>query len=161
MIGAIGASSRAGNTGALGRNNELLWRIPDDLKRFKAITRGHVVIMGRKTYESIGRPLPDRTNIVITRDDNAKIDGCIVVNSIEQALDFAREHEDEEIFIIGGAQIHAQALPFADKLYLTLVESDEQGDVFFPPYPDFTKVTFEEPRSWNGLNYTWVDIEKE
>lgn len=155
MIAAIGATTRS-----LGRNNELLWRIPDDLKRFKALTRGHVVVMGRKTYESIGRPLPDRTNIVVTRDTAKEIPGCIVVDSIEKALEVARQHEHEEIFIIGGAQIYSQALPIADKLYLTLVESDEQGDVFFPPYPDFTKVTFKESHSWNGLDYTWVDLER-
>lgn len=118
--------------------------------------------MGRKTFESIGKPLPGRTNIIITRNPDFKAEGCIVVSSLEEALEKA-EQLDQEIFIGGGGEIYKQALPHTDKLYLTLVDSDEQGDVFFPDWQkDFTKETFREERldEKTGLKYTWVDLEK-
>ena len=117
------------DNGIIGDQNSLLWHIREDMLRFKRITTGHPVIMGRKTFESIGRPLPNRTNVVVSRQ-NIEIDGCIVVHSIEEAItSFSGE---EEIFIIGGAQIYEQALPLADKIYLTLVHRDYDGDTSFP-----------------------------
>jgi len=147
---------------AIGNGGKLLVHISDDLKRFKAITKGHPIIMGRKTFESIGRPLPERTNIIITRNPNFKAEGCIVVSSLEEAIKKAGEL-DSEIFIGGGGEIYKEALPFVDKLYLTIVESDAKGDVFFPDWrKDFTKETFREERTdeKTGLHYVWVDLER-
>ncbi|MDP4020470.1 MAG: dihydrofolate reductase [Candidatus Adlerbacteria bacterium] len=149
----------------IGRQDKLMWPIPDDLKRFKQLTMGHTVIMGRKTFESIlgtlGKPLPGRTNIVITRDKNYAPEGAVIVHSLEEAIQKAREIEKEEIFIGGGAQIYEQALPLADRLYLTLIDDEKPGDAYFPPYEHlFTKKTFEEEREYSGLKYKWVDLER-
>ena len=116
---------------ALGKNNQLIWHLPADLKRFKKTTLNHVVIMGRKTFESLGKPLPNRTNILITRDKNYKVEGCVVVNSLKEALETATK-EDENPFILGGAEIYKQALPFTDKLDVTFVHHQFDADVFFP-----------------------------
>ncbi|OHA20509.1 MAG: hypothetical protein A2849_00745 [Candidatus Taylorbacteria bacterium RIFCSPHIGHO2_01_FULL_51_15] len=147
---------------AIGNGGNLLFRISDDLKRFREITKGHPVIMGRKTFESIGRPLPERTNIVITRNAHFKTDGVYIAKSIEEALKKAGGL-DSEIFVIGGGEIYKQALPYTDKLYLTIVESDAEGDVFFPDWRnEFTKETFREERfdEKTGLKYVWVDLER-
>ncbi len=159
IVAAIGKNRE------LGHGNELLWHIPDDLKRFKALTLGHPVILGRKTFESIvaslGKPLPGRTNIVITRDEDYTYPEAVVVHSLEEALQKARELDQEEIFIGGGANVWGQSLPFVDKLYLTLIDDSKNGDTFFPSYENiFTKKISEEAREWNGLKYTWVDWEK-
>ena len=117
----------------IGKNNELLWHIPEDLKRFKRLTIGHAVIMGRKTFESVlkrlGKPLPERLNIVLTRDASYQREGCQVAQSIEKALELA---SGKEVFIIGGAEVYAQALPKAERLYVTLIEHEYEGDVSFP-----------------------------
>ena len=144
----------------IGKDNELLWRIPDDLERFKKLTIGHPIIMGRKTFGSIGRPLPGRPNIIITRDKNFEAAGCLVVHSIEDAIEEAKDLDDEEIFIIGGGEIYKQALPQIEKLYLTLINDKKEGDVFFPDYSEFTKEVSREEREHEGLKYTWVDLEK-
>lgn len=145
----------------LGKDNNLLWRIPDDLKRFKALTTGHPIIFGRKTFESIGRVLPGRTNIVVTRDPNWKFDGVTVVYSLEEGIELAKTLDQDEVHIGGGAQLYAQALPYVDKLYLTLIDDEKEGDTFFPPYEgEFTKKTFEENREWNGLKYKWINLER-
>lgn len=116
---------------AIGMNNDLLWHISNDLKRFKRITEGHPIIMGKKTYESLPKaPLPKRTNIVITDDPNESFEGCKTVYSIEEAIELCSEAE--ESFIIGGGSIYRQFLPHADKLYITKVHKDFEGDVFFP-----------------------------
>ena len=129
--------------GVIGGNNRLLWHISEDLKRFKAITTGHPVVMGRKTYESLGRPLPNRTNVVVTRRSDFQAPGCVVVSSLEAAV--ALFPEKEEVFVIGGGEIYRQAMPLADKLYLTCVEADYEGDVFFPKVdPDEWCLTPEE-----------------
>ncbi|WP_284682763.1 dihydrofolate reductase [Chondrinema litorale] len=116
----------------IGKDNDLPWRLPADLKLFKKITSGHCIIMGRKTYDSIGKPLPKRTNIVITTQKNLEIEGCVVTNSIEEALAHAKSINEDEAFIIGGASIYESALDKADKLYLTLVHTEIDGDAFFP-----------------------------
>jgi len=154
MIAAIG------NGRALGKSNDLLWRIPDDLKRFKTLTTGHPIVMGRKTFESIGKPLPNRTSIVITRDTSWSHEGVLTAASIEEALEKAKAiHQD--VFILGGGQIYAQALPFADRLCLTLIDDTKDADIFFPEYEkEFTKVTFHEDREHEGLKYKWVDLER-
>src|SRR4029079_16142999 len=112
---------------AVGNGGKLLFHISDDLKRFKKITAHHPIIMGRKTFESIGRPLPERTNIIITRNPDLKAEGCIIAFSLEEALREAGKL-DKDIFVIGGGEIYKEALPHTDKLYLTIVESDAQGD---------------------------------
>jgi len=114
----------------IGRNNQLPWRIPADLRHFKALTLGKPVIMGRKTYESIGRPLPGRDNIVISADSGYQAEGCQVVHSVEQALEAAGSCE--EAMIIGGANLYRQTLENADRLYLTLVKAEPEGDTWFP-----------------------------
>jgi dihydrofolate reductase len=120
--------------GVIGRHGELPWRISSDLKRFRATTMGKPVIMGRKTWESLPRrPLPGRRNIVITRDREYHADGAVVVASIDEALRHARKIESDEICVIGGSEIFRQMLPLADRLYLTEVDLEPEGDVFFPP----------------------------
>lgn len=150
-------------TGAIGKGNELLFHISDDFKRFKALTKGHPIIWGRKTYESIGHPLPERTNIIITRNPDYKAPGCIIVSSLEEALQKASELDQELITIGGGGEIFKQAMPLVDKLYLTLVESDLDGDVHFPDWrADFSKESYREERTdpKTGLYYTWLDLER-
>lgn len=122
--------------GVIGDKNALLWHIREDLQHFKAVTTGHPVVMGRKTYESLGRPLPNRRNVVITRQE-LTIAGCEVVHSLDEAL--ALFSSDEEVFIIGGAQIYAEVLPRADRFYLTRVEHPYEGDTRFPQWPLFDK----------------------
>lgn len=119
--------------GVIGDNNSLLWHISEDLRNFKRITSGHPVVMGRKTFESLGRPLPNRTNVVVSRT-MTEIEGCRVAAALDAAL--AGFPEDEEVFIIGGAQIYAQALDMADKIYITRVEHDYEGDTSFPEWDE-------------------------
>jgi len=118
----------------IGVNNTLPWRLPADLRHFRQVTTGHHVIMGRRNYESIGKPLPDRTNIVVTRNPSYRAPGCLVKHSFEDAL--AAVTNDPEIFVIGGAEIYRQALDHADRLYLTLVHAQVQGDTYFPPFDE-------------------------
>ena len=120
----------AAKNNALGKNNDLIWHLPDDFKRFKAITSGHYIIMGRKTFESFPKPLPNRTHVVITRQKGYQPEGCIVVDSIEKAL--AISPKNENVFIIGGGEIYTLGLPFAQKIELTRVHNDFEADVFFP-----------------------------
>jgi dihydrofolate reductase len=117
---------------ALGKDNDLIWRLPADLKRFKKVTSGHHILMGRNTYESIGKPLPNRTSVIITRNKRYKQEGCKVAYSIERALEIAKE--DDEIYLIGGAQIYKQAMEkgLVDRLDITLVHQEFEADVFFP-----------------------------
>lgn len=128
MISIIAAVAQ---NGVIGDRNALLWHISEDLKHFKALTSGHPVIMGRKTFESLGRPLPNRENVVISRQP-IEIPGCRVVHSLDEA--FALFPDGEEIFVIGGAQIYAQALPRAGRFYLTRVFHDYEGDTRFPAW---------------------------
>ena len=115
---------------ALGKDNQLIWHLPNDLKRFKKVTSGHHVIMGRKTFESLGKPLPNRVNIVITRNSNYTAEGCVVVHSLQEAIAAAKD--DANPFILGGAQIYKQALQVADVLDLTFVHQSFDADAFFP-----------------------------
>ncbi len=121
----------------IGRDNDLPWRQSADLKRLKALTMGHHMLMGRRTYDSIGRPLPGRTIIVITRDSNFSTDGVLVAHSVDDALDAASL--DSEIFIAGGAQIFEQSLHRADRMYITRVHAEVEGDTFFPEFDDVTE----------------------
>ncbi len=165
MINIIAA---IGKNRELGKDNKLLWHIPEDFKRFKTLTSGHIVIMGRKTYESLPekfRPLPNRVNIVVTRNKNV-IEGlinqttAIFCNSIETAFDKAKEFDDE-IFIIGGASIYEQGIKYADKLYLTLVNQEyPEADAFFPDYCEFKRKIFEENHSSGEIQFKFMDLTK-
>lgn len=157
IISLIAAMSR---NRVIGKNNTLPWNLPEDMKRFREITSGKPVVMGRKTFESIGKPLPKRTNIIITRDKNYKQDGCIVVHSADDSLKAAKG--SEEIMIIGGEQIFREFLPRADKMYLTFIDEDFEGDAYFPEYNkhEWTEVHREENKSSDGLKYSFVDLER-
>lgn len=143
----------------IGDSNKLIWHLPADLKRFKEVTGGHPIVMGRKTYESIGRPLPNRRNIIITRDENYEVDGCEVVNSIEEALLLT----NSDCFIIGGGEIYKQTLHIADQIYLTQVDEDFDGDTTFPELPASwyvcKKEDFEADEK-NPYNYSFIFYEK-
>ena len=124
MIAAVAENN------ALGKNNELVWHLPNDFKRFKSLTTGHHIIMGRKTFESFSKPLPDRVHIVISRQENYKPEGCIVVDSIEKAIALCPENDDS--YVIGGGEIYNLALPFTDIIELTKVHHSFDADAFFP-----------------------------
>ena len=149
-----------GKNRAIGKKNKLLWHLPHDLKRFKKITFGHPVIMGRITYESLGKPLPGRTNIVVTRNKDFKAPGCLVFDSLGKAISFAK-NKDKEVFIIGGGKIYEQGIKIADKLYLTLVEDSPEADTFFPDYSGFKKKIFESPLLKEGkYNYYFLELRR-
>jgi dihydrofolate reductase len=116
----------------IGVNNTLPWRCAEDLKHFKALTMGHHMIMGRKTFDSIGKPLPGRTTVVITRNSDLEIEGCVIAHSLDEAL--AACTGDDEIFIVGGAELYRQALPLVDTLYITEIQQDVEGDAHFPEF---------------------------
>ena len=147
----------------LGKDNHLVWYLPADLKRFKKLTLNHVVIMGRKTFESLGKPLPNRTNIIITRNKNYKAEGCVVVNSLSEALKVATK-EDKNPFILGGAEIYKQAMSFTDKLDVTFVHHKFEADVFFPEIDrTIWKETSREDIKANEKNkydYSFVTFER-
>lgn len=116
----------------IGKDNQLPWRLSADLQHFRALTLGHHLIVGRKTFESIGRPLPGRTTIIVTHQAALKADGCLVVHSLSEAIALAQTSGETEVFVIGGAEIYQQALAVADRLYLTLVDAQVEADTFFP-----------------------------
>lgn len=149
-------------TRAIGQNNDLLWHVPADLKRFKQLTLGHPIIMGRKTFESIiailGKPLPGRTNIVITRDVDYMHEGAIVTHSLEDAIAKARAEGPAEIHIGGGAEIYRLALPYVSRLHITLFDDAREGDTHFPLFEDAFTVVEEHPcMEHNGLSFQWID----
>jgi dihydrofolate reductase len=146
---------------AIGKDNKLLWHLPNDLKHFKDVTTGHTVIMGRKTFESVGKPLPKRRNIVVTRQA-ISIEGCEVVASIEEALALCAD--EEEVFIVGGAEIYKQSIPLTDRIYLTKVDQDFDGDTFFPElnateWKETERENF-EPDDKNRLKYSFLTLER-
>ena len=147
--------------GVIGDKNALLWNIKEDMRRFRTTTTGHPVVMGRKTFESIGSPLPKRTNVVVTRGDS-EVEGCLVAHSIEEAV--AMFPADEEVFIIGGAQIYSQAMAIADKLYLTIVHCPYEGDTSFPEidyseWQEVSRQTFERGEEYDS-SFTFIDLER-
>lgn len=151
MIHIIAAM--AGEKRVIGVNNSLPWHHREDLQRFKRLTTGNIVVMGRKTFESIGKPLPNRVNVIISRDTSFVAEGCEVYTSIEEALKNAQKH-DKEIFIIGGGEIYLQSLGLADILDITLIKGDCDGDVFFPEYgEDFEEVERGEFEDFDFVTY--------
>ncbi|MAD96505.1 MAG: diacylglycerol kinase [Flavobacteriaceae bacterium] len=158
IIAAIGLNN------ALGKNNDLIWHLPSDLKRFKKTTTGFPIIMGRKTFESIGKPLPNRTNVIVTRNPSYTKDGCEVVTSLKEAIDIVSDQEKS--FIIGGAQIYQQAIEenLVDELDITLVQEEFEADVFFP---EFDKLDWElisrqdfEKDEKNPHDYSFLKFKK-
>ena len=129
----------------IGKDNDIPWYLPADLKYFKKITTGHHIVMGRKCYESIGRPLPKRTNVVVTRNPFFIASGCLITHNVAEAVELAEANGEEEVFIIGGGQIYEIALPHVDRIYLTEVDVEVEGDIFFPTI---------DPNNWNLIKET-------
>lgn len=152
IIAAIGSNRE------LGKDNKLLWHIPEDMQRFKQLTLGHPVIIGRTTFESLGKLLSERINIIVTRNKNYKAERCIICHSIEEAIKIAKEKDQNEIFIIGGGQIYEQGIKYADKLYLTIVEGSFEADTFFPDYSRFNKVIYKKEGQNSQYQYTFLEL---
>lgn len=152
----------AAQNNAIGKENGLLWQMPEDLKFFKKTTSGHTVIMGRKTYESVGKPLPNRRNIIITRQKDYKVEGAEVVHSLDEAL--ALCNPEEENFIVGGAEIYNQAMDKVDRIYFTLIYAEFEADTFFPPIlQDFWQLvseSFHNADEKNPYDYNFMIYEK-
>lgn len=157
IVAAMSTTDRA-----IGNNNELLWHVPADMKRFKALTLGHPIIMGRKTFESIlvilGKPLPNRTNIVVTRDKTAVYEGAKVTHSLEEAIAIAESENPNEIHIGGGAELYKQALPLVTRLHITWFFDKKPADTFFPEFENDFDISLEHSiQEHDGLSYQWVD----
>ncbi|OGV76095.1 MAG: diacylglycerol kinase [Methylotenera sp. RIFCSPLOWO2_02_FULL_45_14] len=148
------------NNDVIGVNNALPWHLPEDLKRFRALTTGHHIIMGRKTYESLGRLLPNRTTVIVTRNKDYKIDGALVTDSLEAAVALCKE--DAEPFLIGGAELYQHGLKLATRLYITRVHADFAGDAFFPTvdYKLWQLIEKRDHTSVSGLEYSDLIYEK-
>lgn len=146
----------------IGKNNQLLWHVPVDLKRFKTLTMGHPIIMGRKTFESIlhilGKPFPGRTNIVVTHNESYSPEGAKIAHSLEEAVAIAESEDPTEIHIGGGAELYRQALPITSRLHITWYFDDKNGDAYFPDFEDDFVVEKEYPvEEHEGLQFQWVD----
>jgi dihydrofolate reductase len=150
LIAAVAAN------GVIGRDGRLPWHLPEDLKRFKALTMGHAIVMGRKTFDSIGRLLPGRRTIIVTRQRGYRADGATIVHSFEAALNAART--DSEVFVIGGGEIYAAALPHADRLHMTEIALDPDGDARFPAIDPsrWREITRDANRSADGIAFDFV-----
>ncbi len=143
----------------IGKDGDLPWDIPEDLQFFRDKTKGHAMIMGRKTFESIGRVLPKRISIIVTRNAEYQVAGAFVVPSIDDAIKLAREKEENgEIFVIGGGEIFRQALPQIDKLYITVVDVEIEGDAKFPDYSDFKNIVSERKSHDDNFSYTFYEL---
>lgn len=155
MISIIVAIAK---NGVIGDKNTLLWHLREDMIHFRTITSGHPVVMGRKTYDSIGRPLPKRTNVVITRDTELQIEGCTMAHSLTEAVEMF--DSSEEVFIIGGAQIYNQAMPLADRLYLTIIDKEYEGDSSFPEidYNSWRQISCEKFERGEEFEYPFAFI---
>lgn len=143
----------------IGKDNKLLFNIPDDLKHFKKITMSHPIIMGYNTHRSIGKPLPGRLNIVLSPDD-LKIEGIIVAKNIDKAIEIANQNDKKEIFFIGGGMVYRETIKLADRLYLTIVDKERDADTFFPDYSEFDKIISEEKKESSGYKYKFVVLER-
>lgn len=146
----------------IGKNGQLPWHLSKDLQHFKALTLNHPVIMGRKTFDSIGQPLPNRVNIVVTRNKTYSVPerNILTTQSLTEAVKLAQAKDNREIFIIGGGEIYAQALPLATKLYLTHIQGDFNCDTFFPDYSNFNHLVSKESHQEAGINYSFITLTK-
>jgi dihydrofolate reductase len=154
MITLIAACSE---NRVIGKNGTLIWHIPEDLKRFKKLTSGHIIVMGRKTFESIGKALPGRTNIILTRDKNFKADGCLVYNKISDILEL---FEKNNIFVIGGGEIYKQFLNKADRIELTLIHKSFEGDTFFPELENHWQVVDCQKSNFENIDIDYITYKK-
>ncbi|HEY3325564.1 MAG TPA: dihydrofolate reductase [Novimethylophilus sp.] len=143
----------------IGRGNALPWHLPEDLRHFKALTMGHPIVMGRKTYESLGRLLPGRTTVIVSRNRDYAVPGALVVESLQQALETCRN--EQEIFIVGGAELYKEAMPMADRLYLTEIDAEFEGDAYFPEFARtrWREVSRQPHIGANGLSFSYVTYE--
>lgn len=148
-----------GKNREIGCDNRLLWDLPEDMKRFKDVTTGHTVLMGDKTFESIGRALPNRKNIVLSLDEDYVAPGCEVSHSLDDVLK-EEKAKKEEVFVIGGGTVYKLALPYADKLYVTVVDDTPKADTYFPDYSEFKNVVYKEKGSQGDLKYEFLELEK-
>lgn len=141
----------------IGRDNRLPWRLPADLRRFKELTMGHALLVGRKTFESIGRPLPGRDMIVVSRRPDYAPEGVRVAHGVQEALGLARESGESELFVAGGSEIYRQTLPVADRLHLTRIEEDVPGDAYFPEFDEteWRLVEREDHEPGEGIPFAW------
>lgn len=149
--------------GVIGRDNQLIWKLSEDLKRFKRITTGHFMLMGRKTFESIGKPLPNRTSLIVSRSMICNLENCHVFNSINDAVVYAAQQEQQELFVIGGGEIFAQVLPLVSTIYLTVVHTEVEGDAYFEYDDGHWLVTHREfiPQDEkNEFNTTYLVLER-
>ena len=146
--------------GVIGKDNTLPWHLPEDLKRFRALTTGHHIIMGRKTYESLNRLLPGRTTVIVTRNADYKVEGALTAASLEAAAALCKG--DNEAFIIGGAELYKDALKLASKLYVTLIDLEVQGDAFFPAFDatEWKETLREGHTSAQGLSFSYITFER-
>jgi len=144
----------------IGINNTLPWHLPEDLKRFRALTMGHHIVMGRKTYESLGRLLPGRTTVIVSRQKNYAVEGAKVAYSLQQAI--ALSAGDSEVFVIGGAELYKEALELADRLYLTEINPEFEGDAYFPEFERtaWAATESEQHVSADGLNYSYLTLDR-
>ena len=149
MIKLIAACS---TNRVIGNNNSLIWNIPDDLKRFKKLTTGHNILMGRKTFESIGKALPNRRNIILSRNLNFNADNCLVYNNIEEVLSLYKN----DLIVIGGEEIYKQTIKYASILELTLIHKEYEGDAFFPVIPSLFKEINREDSIFNNIEYSYI-----
>jgi dihydrofolate reductase len=141
----------------IGIENRLPWHLPEDLRHFKTLTMGHHIVMGRKTYESIGRPLPGRVTVIVTRNPDYRADGCVTADSLDAAIEFGRAAGDPEIFFVGGAELYGQVLTRADRLYLTEIQAEFAGDAHFPALDSGWRETGRQRQtSAAGLAYDFV-----
>jgi dihydrofolate reductase len=148
-----------GKNRVIGRNNSMMWHLPQEYKYFKETTTGHCIITGRKNFEAVGRALPNRTNIIVTRNTDLIIkDDVVIVNSIEDALDYARARGESEVFICGGGEIYKQSLDLVDRMYITYVDYNENGDVYFPEFDEsqFDKKELKSMNITDNNKYAWT-----
>jgi dihydrofolate reductase len=149
------------DNGIIGRAGTLAVRVSADLERLKRLTMGHYLVMGRRTYESIGRPLPGRTTVVLSRNPSYDAAGCLVARDLEAAIGIARQGSDDEVFVLGGAEVYAAALPLADRLYLTRVHATPEGDTRFPPMPPGWRETWREDHpEGSPFPYSFINMER-
>lgn len=148
------------NNRVIGVDNTLPWHLPEDLKRFRALTMGHHIIMGRKTYDSLGRLLPGRTTVIVTRNPNYKVEGALVANSLEAAIALCKG--DDEAFLIGGAELYQDGLKLSNRLYITEIDLSVNGDAYFPEYSlnEWQEISREAHVSEQGLSFSYVTYER-
>lgn len=159
-MGNINVIAAMARNRVIGINNTLPWQLPADLQHFKTLTMGHHIVMGRKTYESIGKPLPGRTTVIVTRDANYRVEGCLTATSIDAAI--AACGEDTDVFFVGGAELYAQILPRANRLYLTEIQANYDGDARFPVFDRsaWQETARQENSSPDGLGYHFVTYDR-